>query len=454
MWDLIHDRTHMHGDLPFDPFMIKQRMPFFLYSLEELRCDLTAFREAVRLEAAGRRRTPGSCSTRSSSTGIFRFPITGDRVRNYDGLGGQLLFAWLHQHRRAALDRQPAAPSTGTRLPDAVLELGDRDRGAVLARHRPAQDRPLAGRLRAGLRLRRHRTRRRSGRRAPRRCRWTGRPKGLTDAVLPDEFPLSMFYEALRKKLRRRDRRHLRDHRHEYGDGPVQPAQVAGRVVVGAPARPAPAGPPLRGPAGRRRRDRRGRRRQRRAARAGGRAGQRRCRGRWHRARRGRGPARRAGHPRLGRPGAGRVRPGRRPGAPRRRLARRRSPSPRPTWRTGTLLQDLLIRTLQHTSLAFHDALQGSDDARLRARSRRRRRRHRRRRTPPTPRPRPPPRPGPWRWQTRSRGSNAAAVILLIKALLTPAMREAKPDAKFPGYTDVTTLADTILDLWRPRPPS
>ena len=36
MWDLIHDRTHMRGDLPFDPFMIKQRMPFFLYSLEEL----------------------------------------------------------------------------------------------------------------------------------------------------------------------------------------------------------------------------------------------------------------------------------------------------------------------------------------------------------------------------------------------------------------------------------
>ena len=50
MWDIIHDRSHMRGDLPFDPFMIKQRMPFFLYSLEELRCDLTAFRESVRLQ--------------------------------------------------------------------------------------------------------------------------------------------------------------------------------------------------------------------------------------------------------------------------------------------------------------------------------------------------------------------------------------------------------------------
>ena len=29
-----------------------------------------------------------------------------------------------------------------------------------------------------------------------------GPPKGLTDAVLPDEFPLSMFYEALAKKLK------------------------------------------------------------------------------------------------------------------------------------------------------------------------------------------------------------------------------------------------------------
>jgi uncharacterized protein DUF6421 len=33
LWDLVHDRTHMRGDLPFDPFMIKQRMPYFPYSL-------------------------------------------------------------------------------------------------------------------------------------------------------------------------------------------------------------------------------------------------------------------------------------------------------------------------------------------------------------------------------------------------------------------------------------
>jgi hypothetical protein len=29
-----------------------------------------------------------------------------------------------------------------------------------------------------------------------------GPPKALVDQILPDEFPLSMFYEALEKKLR------------------------------------------------------------------------------------------------------------------------------------------------------------------------------------------------------------------------------------------------------------
>ena len=104
MWDLIHDRTHMRGDLPFDPFMIKQRMPFFLYSLEELRCDLTAFRESVRIAgdddaSPEARRHAKLVQYAVIFDRIFRFSITGSRVRNYDGLGGQLLFAWMHQHR-------------------------------------------------------------------------------------------------------------------------------------------------------------------------------------------------------------------------------------------------------------------------------------------------------------------------------------------------------------------
>ncbi|HEX3679179.1 MAG TPA: DUF6421 family protein, partial [Galbitalea sp.] len=86
MWDLIHDRTHMRGDLPFDPFMIKQRMPYFLYSLEELRCDLTAFREATKVfrdaEADPDLRDHADMVQYAIIFDrIFRFPLTGSRVR-------------------------------------------------------------------------------------------------------------------------------------------------------------------------------------------------------------------------------------------------------------------------------------------------------------------------------------------------------------------------------------
>ena len=138
MWDLIHDRTHMRGDLPFDPFMIKQRMPFFLYSLEELRCDLTAFREAAKIfrdlsvpELSKDRDRSDELRDHAEMVQyaiifdrIFRFPLTGSRVRNYDGLGGQLLFAWLHQHH--------VLHWTDTQLtidwddvPDVVIALSD-----------------------------------------------------------------------------------------------------------------------------------------------------------------------------------------------------------------------------------------------------------------------------------------------------------------------------------------
>jgi NAD(P)-dependent dehydrogenase (short-subunit alcohol dehydrogenase family) len=46
------------------------------------------------------------------------------------------------------------------------------------------------------------------------------------------------------------------------------------------------------------------------------------------------------------------------------------------------------------------------------------------------------------------RDSEAAATIVVVKALVTPAMREAKPDSAFNGYTDVAELADTIVGLW------
>ena len=96
LWDLIHDRTHMHGDLPFDPFMIRQRSPYWMYSLEELRCDLTAFGEAVKLEREGFALRPPR-PVRDPLRPPLPLPGHRLRVRNYDGLGGQLLFAFLHK---------------------------------------------------------------------------------------------------------------------------------------------------------------------------------------------------------------------------------------------------------------------------------------------------------------------------------------------------------------------
>ncbi|WP_158866675.1 DUF6421 family protein [Leifsonia sp. AG29] len=213
MWDLIHDRSHMRGDLPFDPFMIKQRMPFFLYSLEELRCDLTAFRESVKLE-----RDLGAVPESELSEAqrairdhaklvqfavifdrIFRFAITGSRVRNYDGLGGQLLFAWMHQH--------DVLHWTDTQLtidwenvPEVVIALSDR----INDLYWRSIDRPKVAHWLAAYEML---TETLTPHPASAWARGlpdevlAGPPKGYTDQVLDDEFPLSMFYEALTKKM-------------------------------------------------------------------------------------------------------------------------------------------------------------------------------------------------------------------------------------------------------------
>ncbi|MFI7224030.1 DUF6421 family protein [Nonomuraea angiospora] len=196
LWDLVHDRTHSHGDLPFDPFMIKQRMPYWLYSLEELRCDLTAFGEAVKLEARG---VPHARYVQVAILfdRLFRFPITGERVRNYDGLGGQLLFAYLHRNdivrwtdNRLTIDWE--------RVADGVADL----RGEVEKLYRDSIDRSKLAHWLAAYELV-------SAYVAPHPgSTWAKgvqalpeEQKAKVDAVLADEFPLSMFYEALRRKL-------------------------------------------------------------------------------------------------------------------------------------------------------------------------------------------------------------------------------------------------------------
>lgn len=203
MWDLIHDRSHMRGDLPFDPFMIKQRMPFFLYSLEELRCDLTAFRACVQLASDSDDELIVETAINAQHAivfdRIFRFPLSGNRVRNYDGAGGQLLFAWLHQHgvlhwtdTRLAID--------WAELPAVVIALSD----SINELYWKSIDRPKVAHWLAAYELVRATL-------TPNPASvWArglpdeilaGAPKGYTDAVLDDEFPLSMFYEALAKKM-------------------------------------------------------------------------------------------------------------------------------------------------------------------------------------------------------------------------------------------------------------
>ncbi|MFJ2569183.1 DUF6421 family protein [Streptomyces halstedii] len=199
LWDMVHDRTHSHGDLPFDPFMIKQRQPFWMYGLEELRCDLTAFKEAVKLDA------DGFAQGRDVQYAVlfdrmFRFPVTGERVRNYDGLGGQLLFAYLHQHdvvrwtdNTLKID-WARAPQITNQLCAEIEKL-----------YRDGIDRPKLVHWFAAYDLvARHLSPHPGSRwaKGPDALDLTKPPRKLVDDVLPDEFPLSMFYEALAKKLK------------------------------------------------------------------------------------------------------------------------------------------------------------------------------------------------------------------------------------------------------------
>ncbi|MER5771299.1 SDR family oxidoreductase [Streptomyces sp. NPDC001985] len=117
------------------------------------------------------------------------------------------------------------------------------------------------------------------------------------------------------------------------------------------------------------------------------------------------------------------------------------------------LLERLLIRTVQHTSLAFHDGLLRSDRGRYLLISAAGAGR---------------PTAGnaayaaskaaaeawtlaladSFRKAGGDDGPAAAAAILVVKALVHDAMRAERPNAKFAGFTDVTELADAIAGVW------
>ena len=233
--------------------------------------------------------------------------------------------------------------------------------------------RPLAGGVRAGLRATSPPTRLDAGPRAPTRCRWTGRPSALTDAVLPDEFPLTMFYEALRKKL---------------ADVIASTAGITAVTHGGSPrerprygcARPgwsSVAGCGA-GAGGRRRWCARlaaagatvvGRRRQRRAARAGRRAGATPLRadgGTVHAATSWTCSTAQATKD-WADAGARPSSAGSTAWSTWSAAGAAASPSPRPDLPTGTLLQDLLIRTCSTPRSPSTTALRRSDDAAGRA---------------------------------------------------------------------------------------
>ncbi|MFE3516196.1 SDR family NAD(P)-dependent oxidoreductase [Streptomyces sp. NPDC059166] len=116
-------------------------------------------------------------------------------------------------------------------------------------------------------------------------------------------------------------------------------------------------------------------------------------------------------------------------------------------------LEKLLIRTVQSTSLAFHEVLQRSDRGRYvlisaaGASS---------------------PTAGnaaysaskaaaeawtlaladSFRKAGGDAGPTSAAAILVVKALVHDAMRAERPNAKFAGFTDVTELAEAIAGVW------
>jgi hypothetical protein len=197
LWDLIHDRAHSHGELPFDLFMIRQRLPYWMYSLEELRCDLTAFHQAGELA----HQIPFAKNVHYGVLfdRLFRFPLTGGRVRNYDGLAGQLLFGYLHKAGVLSW-RDNTLSIEWERLSDAVnalrLEIEQLYRegiGSTKVRYWIAAHDLVSKYVQPNL-----------------ASEWTpdaraGRDesdaKSWVNAVNPDEFPLSMFYQSLQTKL-------------------------------------------------------------------------------------------------------------------------------------------------------------------------------------------------------------------------------------------------------------
>ena len=205
LWDLIHDRAHSHGELPFDPFMIRQRLPFWMYSLEELRCDLTAFHQAgelgdglpVRRVRPVRRpvrpalplpahRRPGPQLRRPRRTDPVRPPAPRRRPHVAQQHADRRLGAAARGGRRTCAWRSRTLYRTGISSSKVRYWIAAHD--LVSQYVQPNLASQWTPEARAG--------------------RDEGDHKAWVDLVNPDEFPLSMFYQSLGAKLRPGDRAH------------------------------------------------------------------------------------------------------------------------------------------------------------------------------------------------------------------------------------------------------
>jgi hypothetical protein len=169
-----------------------------------MRCDLTAFRESVKIDRDSTaspeiRRRAQLVQYAVIFDRIFRFSMTGSRVRNYDALAGQLLFAWMHQHRVLHWTNNKLSIDWAE-VPDVVVALGD----AIDELYWRSIDRPKISHWLAAYELVANTL-------TPHPASvWakgadalpvTGAPGELTDQLLDDEFPHSMFFEALHRKM-------------------------------------------------------------------------------------------------------------------------------------------------------------------------------------------------------------------------------------------------------------
>jgi hypothetical protein len=130
---------------------------------------------------------------------LLRFPITGPRLRNYDGLGGQLLFAHLHRHGHVHWTDNRLTIEWAT-VAEGVAAL----RQEVLDLYRAGIDRSKLTHWMAGHDLVAAHVTAAAGSSwaaGSRRFEETEDPRGYLDRVLDDEFPLSIFYSSLKAKL-------------------------------------------------------------------------------------------------------------------------------------------------------------------------------------------------------------------------------------------------------------